>query len=400
MKEDSNIDVIYNREGEDSNDRRDIKSSLVLLFFKDFFTYIKDRSRQIIFFLLAFFILIFEGFDSSKDWVVRRMFWGRGSFYRTSFHILIFSLTLMIVITGVSSRLNISAQTNGLVLSDSIIGRKDLIYQAGTAETLSVISENEADFEVYKYIVQQGDTLSSIAKIYSKNINTLVWANNLSNSNAVLKVGQVLRIPAIDGVYYKVKKGDTLEKIAKSTNSNSVDIWDLNSNIIDYDNPILAEGMELFVPGGTMPTTPPPPRTASSSGSRPSGGMAVPSGTYVHPLLHCSGWSWSRGFSAYHGGVDMAKAGGCWINSIGNGYVKKAGWGGWGFTTIIDHGNGLVSIYGHGTGKYAVSAGDYVKAGQDIMYMGNSGYSFGTHLHLELQLNGSKVNPESYVKLR
>ena len=371
----------------------------IIDFFQDLFPYLILRLRQLFFFLFAFLTLIINGFEELKDWMVQRMFWGRGSFYRTSFHIIIFVLTLVIVVSGISTKLNISAQAGGLALNDSVIGRKDLIIQAGTAEALSVISANEADFEVYKYIVQQGDTLSSIAKIYNKDIFTLVWANNLSSKDAILKVGQVLRIPAINGAYYKVKSGDTLEKIAKYTNSNAIDIWDLNSNIIDYDNPVLAVGMELFVPGGIIPTTA-PPKKVITGGTKPNTGLVVPSGSFVHPLLHCPGWSWSRGYSSYHGGVDMAKGGGCWINSIGNGYVKKAGWGGWGFTTIIDHGNGLVSIYGHGTGQYAVKAGDYVKAGQDIMYMGNSGYSFGTHLHIELQLNGGKVNPESYVKLR
>ncbi len=371
----------------------------IVSFFQDIAPYLILRFRQLFFFVFAFVSLILGLFDSLKDWIVQRMFWGRGSLYRTSFHVIIFALTLVIVVSGISTKLNISAKTTGLALNESVIGRKDLIIQAGTAEALSVIAANEADFEVYKYIVQQGDTLSSIAKIYNKDIRTLVWANNLANENAVLKVGQVLRIPAINGAYYKVKSGDTLEKIAKYTNSNAVDIWDLNSNIIDYDNPVLATGMELFVPGGIIPTTV-APRKVVTGGTKPNTGIVVPSGSFVHPLMHCSGWSWSRGYSSYHGGVDMAKGGGCWINSIGNGYVKKAGWGGWGFTTMIDHGNGLVSIYGHGSGQYAVKAGDYVKAGQDIMYMGNSGYSFGTHLHLELQVNGGKVNPESYVKLR
>jgi len=383
------------------NDVNDYTGNPKRLFVVDFISslisYLILRSRQTFFFSFALGAFIVNVFEQLKDFIVQRMFWGRGSFYRTSFHIVIFVLTLMIVVSGISNRLNISAQSNGLALNDTVVGRKDLIYQAGTAEALSVISENDADFEVYKYVVQQGDTLSSIAKIYNKNITTLVWANNLPSKDAVLKVGQVLRIPAIDGAYYAVKKGDTLEKIAKYTNSNSIDIWDLNSNIIDYDNPVLAEGMELFIPNGVIPT--PPPKVISA-GSKPSGGLIVPSGAFVHPLLHCSGWSWSRGFSGYHGGVDLSRAGGCWINSIGNGYVKKAGWGGWGFTTIIDHGGGIVSIYGHGTGKFAIKAGDYVKAGQDIMYMGNSGYSFGTHLHLEVQVNGVKVNPEYYVKLR
>lgn len=376
------------------------KSFVLVEFGKDLSGYFFWRIRQFLVVVFALFKLIFDAFSGVKSFLVRRMFWGRGSFYRTAFHIFVFTITLAIALTGISSRLNILAESNGsLGLNENILGRKDIIYQSGTAEALSIIDEKQADYEVYKYIVQKTDTLSSIAKLYNKNVNTLVWANNLGNINAVLKVGQVLRIPAIDGAFYTVKKGDSLDKIAKFTKSNAIDIWDLNSNIIDYENPVLAEGTELFIPNGIIPTPPPVVKKATIGGST-SKGLVVPSGTFVHPLLHCSGWSWSRGYSGSHGGADMAKAGGCWINSIANGYVTKAGWGGWGFTTIVDHGNGLVSIYGHGTGKYAVKAGDYVKAGQDLMYMGNSGYSFGTHLHIEMHLNGRKVNPESYVRMR
>lgn len=377
---------------------------VLLDFIKDFLEYAKWRSRQLFYFVFAFFKLFIDAFANAKSLLVRRMFWGRGSFYRTAFHVFVFSITVIIALSGISSRLNIAAESASgtLALNEDIVGRKDLIYQSGTAESLTVIDEATADFEVFKYVVQKDDTLSSIAKLYNKNINTLVWANNLSNAKAVLKVGQVLRIPAIDGAYYSVKNGDTLEKIAKFTNSNPIDIWDLNSRVIDYDNPVLTAGMELFIPNGVIPTPPPvvAARKTTSTGGSTSSGMNVPSGTFVHPLLNCGGWSWSRGFSGAHGGADMAKAGGCWINSIGNGYVKKAGYGGWGFTTIIDHGNGLVSIYGHGNGRYAVKQGDYVKAGQTIMYMGNSGYSFGTHLHLEIQINGTRINPESVVRLK
>lgn len=386
---------------ENNNSDHNKKRELFPLFqfLVDLFSYIYLRIRQFILFVFAFFKFIFDKISELKSFLIRHMFWGRGSFYRTAPHILIFAITVIIAATGISSRLGIEAANSSIEIGSNIVGQKDIIYQSGTVESLSAIDENQSDFEVYKYVVESGDTLSSIAKLYNKNINTLVWANNLSNANAILKVGQVLRIPAIDGAYYKVKKGDTLQSIAKFTKANEIDIWDLNSNVIDYDNPVLTVGMELFIPNGVIPT---PTRTRFSSwtSSRVSTGLNVPSGTYVHPLLHCSGWTWSRGFSAVHGGADMAKHGGCWINSIANGYVKKAGYGGWGHTVIIDHGNGLVSIYGHGNGRYAVKAGDYVKAGQDVMYMGNSGYSFGTHLHLEIQLGGRKINPESVVKLR
>ena len=98
----------------------------------------------------------------------------------------------------------------------------------------------------------------------------------------------------------------------------------------------------------------------------------------------------------------MAKNGGCWINAAASGTVIRAQWGsgGEGNHVVIDHGNGIWTRYYHGTNNYAVRVGDRVSAGQSILYMGNTGYSFGTHLHFEIVVNGVRVNPESYLRLR
>ncbi len=128
-------------------------------------------------------------------------------------------------------------------------------------------------------------------------------------------------------------------------------------------------------------------------------------GTFVHPLSTdpgCAGWTWSRGYSSYHKGVDMAKKDGCWINAAGDGKVITAGWGdsGEGFNVVIDHGNGILSKYYNGDNQFKVSVGDTVEAGQEIMYLGCSGNCIGDHLHFEIVLNGVRVNPEHYVTLR
>lgn len=78
------------------------------------------------------------------------------------------------------------------------------------------------------------------------------------------------------------------------------------------------------------------------------------------------------------------------------GTVTKAAWyGGYGNCVIIDHGNGMQTLYGHMSG-YAVSEGDAVSKGQTIGYLGATGVATGTHCHLEVFVNGSRVNPENY----
>ena len=72
--------------------------------------------------------------------------------------------------------------------------------------------------------------------------------------------------------------------------------------------------------------------------------------------LFCSGYVYIRGFLDWHGGVDMAKKGGCWEAAAGPGVVIRAGWGnaGEGYHVVIDHGNGLKTRYYHGNGNVAL----------------------------------------------
>jgi murein DD-endopeptidase MepM/ murein hydrolase activator NlpD len=337
------------------------------------------------------------------------MFWGRGSLYRTAFHLFVFSLTLLIVLSGISTKLNlISAQAESLDLTASVIGGNDIMSQSGTAESVSVLDQTETDYTIEKYIVQKGDTVSSVAQLFNKNANTIKWANNLSGNNPTLIIGQVLRVPEIDGAFITVLKGDTLASIAKKYNGNSQDILDLNSSLFsDPENPVITAGMELFILNGAIPN--PTVRrnvvAVSNGGSNIGGakGFDVPRGTIINPLSsECPGYTFIRGFSGSHGGVDMSKSGGCWINAAGSGTVEAAGWGsgGVGFHVVINHGGGLKTRYYHGNGRFAVSPGQGVKAGQRIMYMGCSGHCTGTHLHFEVVINGTRVNPEAYVRLR
>lgn len=102
----------------------------------------------------------------------------------------------------------------------------------------------------------------------------------------------------------------------------------------------------------------------------------------------------SRG---WHTGVDFAAPAGTHIYAWKSGTVTFVGWsGGYGKFIIVDHGDGTVSRYAHCSG-YAVSQGQVVKKGQTIGYVGTTGNSTGNHLHFEIQINGSFVNPLNYL---
>ena len=102
--------------------------------------------------------------------------------------------------------------------------------------------------------------------------------------------------------------------------------------------------------------------------------------------------------SDFHPGIDIANDMGTPIVATADGVVTTAGWndGGYGNMVDIDHGNGIMTRYGHAM-QVAVSAGQHVRRGQVIAYMGSTGYSTGPHLHYEVRVNGKAVNPAGYL---
>ena len=104
------------------------------------------------------------------------------------------------------------------------------------------------------------------------------------------------------------------------------------------------------------------------------------------------------GGSDFHPGMDIANDMGTPIVATADGVVDYAGWnaGGYGNMVDIDHGNGIMTRYGHAS-QVVVSAGQYVKRGQLIAYMGSTGFSTGPHVHYEVIINGQRVNPISYL---
>ena len=104
------------------------------------------------------------------------------------------------------------------------------------------------------------------------------------------------------------------------------------------------------------------------------------------------------GGSDFHPGIDIANDMGTPIVATADGIVEYAGWnaGGYGNMVDINHGNGLMTRYGHAS-QVVVTVGQAVKRGQLIAYMGSTGFSTGPHCHYEVHVNGQRVNPISYL---
>ena len=111
-------------------------------------------------------------------------------------------------------------------------------------------------------------------------------------------------------------------------------------------------------------------------------------GWRIHPTM---------GDRRFHSGVDFAASQGTPIYAIASGQVTSAYYNtANGYMVTIAHGNGYGSLYGHMT-HYVVSSGDTVSQGQIIGYVGSTGWSTGPHLHFEIHVNGSTVNPMDYI---
>ena len=140
-------------------------------------------------------------------------------------------------------------------------------------------------------------------------------------------------------------------------------------------------------------------RQAAANGSVPMG-----DGTLIWPTPSCTTTNSAYGYRVhpiygtvkFHAGEDIPAVYGAEILAAASGTVVTAGWvSGYGNYTVIDHGGGLMTAYGHQS-SFAVSVGDVVTQGQVIGYVGSTGNSTGPHLHFEVYVNGATVDPKSY----
>ena len=147
----------------------------------------------------------------------------------------------------------------------------------------------------------------------------------------------------------------------------------------------------------------------NNNNSGNNGGGSSTSSGFLYPLpagtsyVSCAyGWRIHpiTGNRSFHTGVDLAAASGTSIYASKSGTVTTATYDSvWGYYVTINHGDGTSTLYGHMT-RFTVSAGQSVSQGQVIGYVGSTGWSTGAHLHFNIYVNGSTVNPMSYVSVR
>jgi len=232
--------------------------------------------------------------------------------------------------------------------------------------------------EIFEYRVKQGDTASLIAEELGISLNTILWANNLTNSSK-LKLGQKLIILPVSGAMHLVGKGETLGYLSGLYKADMQEISEFNE--LQENNKIVI-GDLLIIPGGIKPIL-------SVSTSRP-----IASSYFICPIP--GPCTLTQGLHSYNA-VDLSH-GRCGepVYAASGGEVQKIGQG-----TIagkyvrVLHKNGVVTFYGH-LSQILVYAGQPLNQGQVIGYVGNTGYTIGpTGCHVHFEVRGAR-NPFAY----
>lgn len=253
--------------------------------------------------------------------------------------------------------------------------------------------------KIISYIVQKGDTISTIAKKFSSPDNqisedTIRWANDLTNDN--LSIGDELKILPVSGISHKVAKGDSVYTIAKKYDTEAQKIVDFPFN--DFANPetfSLVAGQMLIVPDGIKPSERPTIKRQTYIAQGPT-------------QVYASGFTWpvrggvSQFATWYHMAIDITSDIGTPVVAGQNGRVvaTSAGtWdGGYGTNLYIENGDGFKTHYAHLSG-INMGVGQTVTAGKTVIgWVGTTGRSSGPHVHFEIIRNGVLVNPLTYLQ--
>jgi LysM repeat protein len=247
---------------------------------------------------------------------------------------------------------------------------------------------------IITYIVQDSDTISQIAENFNLSTNTLLWENRIGPRDFI-KPGQELVILPVTGVTHTIKRGDTLNAIASRYKSKAEDILEVNK-LADASE--LKIGAKVVVPDGIPPPSARP--ILSRSGLADLRSIFKPAtpiaGKLNWPTTRQRITQYFRGWR--HTGLDIGAPIGQPIYASNDGIVITSGWNskGYGLYVIIDHGNGFHTLYAHNS-QNLVKKGVRVKKGDIIAAVGSTGRSTGPHVHYEVRVNGTRVNPLDYL---
>ncbi len=231
------------------------------------------------------------------------------------------------------------------------------------------------------YTVQQGDTLSSIARKTGVGVVALKQANGMQDG--ILKIGQTLKVPAGGTVAVASAKPAAPAKTAA----------------VDPVTTATTQPAAKATPSETLASYTPPKKDAKVIQQAEDDEAVAPNSTGIGKMRWPVRGRVISGFGSGKDGVDIAVPEGTPVKAAENGVVIYAGDGlkEFGNTVLVRHENGLVTVYGHAK-SIEVQRGQKVKRGQEIALSGMSGTTDSPKLHVEVRKNSAPVDPSTYLE--
>jgi murein DD-endopeptidase MepM/ murein hydrolase activator NlpD len=231
------------------------------------------------------------------------------------------------------------------------------------------------------YTVQQGDSLSSIARKTGVGVAALKQANGMQDG--LLRIGQTLKVPA--GGTVAVASAKPASTAAKPA--------------VDPVTTATTQPPAKTTPSQTLASYTPPKKDAKVIQQAEDDDAVAPDATGIGKMRWPVRGRVISGFGAGKDGVDIAVPEGTPIKAAENGVVIYAGDGlkEFGNTVLVRHENGLVTVYGHAS-SIEVQRGQKVKRGQEIALSGMSGTTDSPKLHFEVRKNSAPVDPTGYLE--
>ena len=367
----------------------------------DFFRFLK---KLFSYFAQVYLRPKFTAFEAVKTLIVGKMYSQRGKHSQLMINYAIVTVMALSVTLGPSLVVN-DSETQAvfsLGLGNKFAFAQESSQELGlTTETVEIDPLTQVSdkprADTLDYTVEDGDTLATIAKKFGVDTDSIKWLNK-GLVEKKIKVGSVIKIPPVTGVVHIVKGGETIYSIAKKYDVSAQAVVDFPFNEFTNDETFsLAIGQQIIVPDGQMPDEPIlSPRSNLAGLPTPNAGAVSATGNWIWPAAG----SISQGFKSWHKGIDIANRGGGAILAADSGKVLVASWldnTGYGNRVLIDHGNGIKTLYGH-MASFSVVVGQTVKRGDKLGMMGSTGRSTGTHLHFEIRTGGGLANPLTALK--
>ena len=234
------------------------------------------------------------------------------------------------------------------------------------------------------YTIQKGDIIGDLAAAFGLNQDTLISANNIKNSR-LIQIGQLLKVPNQDGIFYTAATGDTLDAIAEKYRIEAAAIQTVNELFSETVQP----GAVLFIPGGRLDWV---------------NLQEINGDLFIWPIpgYITSAYGYRRspftGIRQFHSGLDIGSPAGTPVRAAMSGRVGAAGWDDvLGNYVVVNHHSGYRTLYGH-MSEIKVRLGAQVGTGERIGNVGSTGLSTGPHLHFTVYKNGKTVNPRALMK--